>query len=187
MNTLIHLFQFLIPALVLFGVVYMMLWQFTRQQNKQFELMKSYQELLRETMQADHKEKTQKEMIRLQLQAYERMVLFLERIHLPNLITRVIVPSQSARQFQASLLKQIREEYEHNLSQQLYISNEAWELIKSGKEEVVRVVNIYGSQSKEGADASSLAKDILGAGMDHKTDPIEKALLKLKEEVKSKF
>ncbi len=187
MLTLTTLGLILLPLTVMVIVIYLILKHYSGQQKQQFEQLAAYQDLLKIKIDADRKEKHDKEMLRMQLQAYERMVMFLERIHLPNLITRIISPSQPAKKLQASLLHSIREEYEHNLSQQLYISNEVWELIKSAKEEVAQVVNVAGAQMTDEDEAAKLAQLILGGKMETKADPIEKALTALKAEVKTKL
>ena len=78
----------------------------------------------------------------VRLQAYERMALFLERIEPNQLLFRVNNPELTAAQMQAVLLSTIRSEYEHNMSQQIYISPEVWESIKRAKENVVNAINI---------------------------------------------
>ncbi len=187
MNVLINIIQFSLPLLIILAVVYIMLQYFSKQNRKQFDQLTEFQKLLRLEIDSDRREKSEKEILRMKLQAYERMVMFLERIHLPNLITRVMSAGFTSQQFQGILLKQIREEYEHNLSQQLYISAEAWELVKKAKEEVVSAINLGGSQVKSDDTAADLAKAILGGRLQSEADPIQKALHTLKEEVKSKL
>lgn len=71
----------------------------------------------------------------IRLQAYERMSLFLERIAPNNLIVRLNQPELSSREFHQMLLEDIRNEYNHNVSQQVYMSDEVWQEIKTAKEE----------------------------------------------------
>ena len=77
----------------------------------------------------------------IRLQAYERVVLFLERISLESLIVRVSSPDMSASQLHTALLNTIRSEFEHNLSQQIYMSQQAWEVIKSAKATIIKIIN----------------------------------------------
>ena len=86
----------------------------------------------------------------IRLQAYERMAMFLERIDPNQLLFRVNNPELTAYQMQTILLATIRSEYEHNLSQQVYISPEAWEGIKNAKEKVVNVINLAAGHLEEG-------------------------------------
>ena len=77
----------------------------------------------------------------IRLQAYERIVLFLERISPESLLVRVNQPGLSVQKFQSALLASIRSEWEHNLSQQIYISPKAWGLVKNAKDNVVKLIN----------------------------------------------
>ena len=72
----------------------------------------------------------------LQLQAYERLVMLSERIALPNLISRVNQPGLSAKEMQLLLLENIKQEYEYNMTQQIYVSPVAWEAVKNLKEQI---------------------------------------------------
>jgi hypothetical protein len=82
-----------------------------------------------------------KDSLPLKLQSYERMVLFLERISANSILLRVHRSGMSAGQLQSDLVTTIRAEFEHNLSQQIYISDTAWEEIKNAKEEMIRIIN----------------------------------------------
>ncbi|HEY2721536.1 MAG TPA: hypothetical protein VGI82_07415, partial [Chitinophagaceae bacterium] len=77
----------------------------------------------------------------LQLQAYERLVMLTERISLPNLISRANQPGTSAREMQSLLLDSIKQEYEYNMTQQIYVSPVAWEAVKNLKEQSMLVIN----------------------------------------------
>ena len=75
------------------------------------------------------------------MQAYERLVLFLERMNPDNLVLRCYEPTMDSKLLKDVMVQNIRNEFEHNLSQQLYISNEAWALIKNAKEEMISTIN----------------------------------------------
>lgn len=81
----------------------------------------------------------------LQLQAYERLVILAERIALPNLISRVNEPSLDKRSMQLLLNQTLKQEFDYNLSQQIYVSNEAWEAVRNLKEQNLHVINQLGS------------------------------------------
>lgn len=81
----------------------------------------------------------------LQLQAYERLVILAERIALPNLISRVNEPSLDKRSMQLLLNQTIKQEFDYNLSQQIYVSNEAWEAVRNLKEQNLHVINQLGA------------------------------------------
>ena len=97
----------------------------------------------------------------LRLQAYERLVLLAERIALPNLISRVGPQNLSAREMQQLLTQTIRQEWEHNISQQIYISKEAWEAVGNLKEQNMLIINQVASFLPEGATGTQLNKSLL--------------------------
>ena len=107
-----------------------------------------------------------KDVLPLKLQAYERLTIFLERISPANLILRVHKNGMSARYLQNELVNAIRSEYEHNLSQQIYVSNTCWEVVKNAKEEMIKFVLTAGSkldESSGGVDFSRLFLEIAGS------------------------
>ncbi len=182
-----EIIKYTLPSLILLGAVYVMLYFFLKGNRQQLNYLKDEQDLARLKLDIDKKQSSQKVLIPLKLQAYERMVLFLERVNPPNLIKRSIAPGQKVADFQSALLRNIREEYEHNMSQQLYIGDNAWELVKAAKEEVARLINTSASRFKTSDEAALMAKDLLTSGFNAGNDPIEKALNALKKEVRDHF
>ena len=77
----------------------------------------------------------------LKLQAYERLVILAERIALPNVISRTNEPGSEKREMQQLLTQAISQEFEYNLSQQIYVSNEAWEAIRNLKDQNIHIIN----------------------------------------------
>ena len=119
--------------------------------------------------------------IPIRLQAYERMAMFLERIEPAQLLFRVNNPELTAYQLQTILLTTIRGEYEHNMSQQVYIAPEVWESIRNAKERVVNVINLAGGKLSDTATATELAANILEAVSDQ--SPTDAAMSRLKKEI----
>jgi hypothetical protein len=97
----------------------------------------------------------------MQLQAYERLILLTDRIALPNLISRVNQPGLSAREMQSLLTLSIRQEFEHNITQQIYVSAEAWDAVRNFKEQNMLIVNQVGSFLPEEATGMDLNKHLL--------------------------
>lgn len=97
----------------------------------------------------------------LRLQAYERLVLLTERIALPNLISRTGMQDMYAKDMQQLLTLSIRQEYEHNVSQQIYVSQEAWEAVRNLKEQNMLIVNQVASFLPDDATGVQLNKSIL--------------------------
>ena len=83
-----------------------------------------------------------KEYLPLKMQAYERAILFLERIDPNNLVMRVFKNGMSSKTLHGELIKTIRDEYTHNMSQQIYISIKSWKELKEAKEETVQCINM---------------------------------------------
>jgi hypothetical protein len=123
----------------------------------------------------------------IRLQAYERMSLFLERITPNNLVIRINQPELSARIFHQMLLKEIRDEYNHNVSQQVYMSEEVWEEIKTAKEDLITAINASSQGLSEEATSLDLAKVLFEFLMNKDIDPIDHALKSLKNEISKSY
>lgn len=123
----------------------------------------------------------------LRLQAYERFVIFLERLSPVNLVYRVHETGMTAREFQTELLQTIRSEFEHNTSQQLYISIVAWQNIHKLKEETTRMVNNAANGLPQHALGMDLAKIIMEHMSRIESDPYQNMLFLLKTEAAELF
>ena len=123
----------------------------------------------------------------LRLQAYERMCLFLERITPNNLLLRLVPSAMSALELQQILLHEIREEYNHNAAQQMYISIAAWEQITNAMNETVSVINQSASEIQGEAPPADLAKKIFSHVIEKEVQPASHAIKVLKEEIRTLF
>lgn len=174
MNALVEILKIILPAGAVFVAVYFLVQRFldNDQKRREFELKKS----------------TQAAITPLKIQAYERIVIFLERIHPNSLVIRVNKHGLTAQQLQKELVTTIKTEYEHNLSQQIYMSYNAWELVKTAKEEIIKLINISASKVAADSNGSDLAIMILNitANVDKKL-PNEVALEFVKKEVAQTF
>ncbi|MDR3712574.1 MAG: hypothetical protein P4L51_07150 [Puia sp.] len=97
----------------------------------------------------------------LQLQAYERLILLTNRIALPNLINRVNQPGLNAKEMQTLLTQHIRQEFEYNTTQQIYVSAEAWEAVRNLKEQNLLIINQIASFLPADATGMDLNKGLL--------------------------
>lgn len=97
----------------------------------------------------------------LQLQAYERLILLTDRIALPNLIQRVSQSDLNAREMQSLLTHSIRQEFEHNITQQIYVSAEAWDAVRNYKEQNLLIINQVASYLPPDAAGLDLNKHLL--------------------------
>lgn len=163
---ILQLFGYLLPAVVTGAVAF----YFFRLHTKNEEGRRRY--LL-------HKE-TQKNALPIRLQAYERLALFLERISIPNLVVRVAPRSADKAAYENLLIKNIENEFEHNLSQQIYMSDQCWNVIKAAKNATIQAIRRAGMSESDTAD--KLREDILNETMD-KQSPSATALAFVKKEI----
>jgi hypothetical protein len=101
------------------------------------------------------------EILRLRLQAYERITLLAERIALQNLLSRNSNAGLTCRQMQATLIDSIRQEYDYNVSQQIYVSTEVWRAINNLKEQNIYIINQLASTLPPQASGMDLNKHIV--------------------------
>ena len=123
----------------------------------------------------------------IRLQAFERMSLFLERIAPSNLVIRINQPELNSKIFHQMLLKEIRDEYNHNVSQQIYMSDEVWQEIKAAKEDLITAINATAGELDDEASSLDLARNLFEYIMNKEVDPIEHALKSLKEEISKTY
>ena len=113
----------------------------------------------------------------LQLQAYERLVLLCERISLPSLISRVSQPGLSAREMQMFLIESIKQEYEYNISQQVYVSTIAWDAVRNLRDQSMLIINQMANVLPPDAKAGDLNKQLLEVIMNHEEKPLHTIVL----------
>jgi hypothetical protein len=119
----------------------------------------------------------------IKLQAYERIVLFLERISLESLIVRVSTSDMKATQLHSALLTTIRSEFEHNLSQQIYMSPQAWEVVRNARSGMIKIINTEAESMPVNAPAMVLSKQLLEKIMELDKEPTRVAIDYLKGEI----
>lgn len=133
------------------------------------------------------KSENQKEALPIRLQAYERIMLMLERMRPGSLLFRVDSSGLTAAEFQGKLLSDIRSEFEHNLSQQIYLSAALWPLITAAREEMVRLINSAALELSEDASGKDLAQLIFQKSVEQDVSAINNAGKALKAEVQQLF
>ena len=108
------------------------------------------------------KESIQKESLPIRLQAYERLTLFLERISPQNLLKRVSPISQEVEDYKSLLMQTVEQEYEHNLSQQIYVSDHCWRIVSAAKNSTIQTIVSFKNKDVSTAnDIRPLLLDIL--------------------------
>jgi hypothetical protein len=119
----------------------------------------------------------------IKLQAYERIVLFLERISLESLLIRVSTPDMTAVQLHSTLLNTIRSEFEHNLSQQIYMSQQAWEVARNARSNMIKIINSEAEKMPADSTGMALSKKLLEKIMELEKEPTRAAIDFIKVEV----
>jgi hypothetical protein len=100
-------------------------------------------------------------LLPLRLQAYERMALFLERIDPNQLVLRIHNIGLTVSQEQNLLLTAIRSEFEHNLSQQIYLSDQVWAKVCDAKGDIEEIINTVAGDYDKDADSREFAETVL--------------------------
>lgn len=124
-----------------------------------------------------------KDILPLRLQAYERMTLFIERINPSNLLLRLHVSGMSAKEMQNLILTEVRAEYQHNLAQQIYLTNDAWQIIKRVKDDTISIINSAVKSLPADASAVDLSKVVFSRLDSIEENPYELALLVIKKDI----
>jgi hypothetical protein len=169
----IDFFKIIIPAAIVFGVTYMVMKKFFDEQHKTRLL-----ELKREHV---------KVISPIKLQAYERLALFLDRISPDNLVLRLSKSGQSAAQLRIALLQSISDEFNHNISQQIYVTDQSWNMIKAVKEQIIGIVEVCYKECDENESGPALGKRILTRLINEKQIPTQLAIELLKKEIEIAF
>ena len=165
--------QYTFPALLVFFTAYFVLKQFFQNEHRQRML--------------DIKNASSKAINPIRLQAYERFVIYMERINPDNMIRRLHKSGMSAKKLRTDCLVSIRQEFEHNTAQQIYISKPAWELIKTAKEETIKLVNMASSKVDDNASGYDLSRVMLAMSSQLEKLPNQVAIDYLKKEIKLTF
>ena len=136
-------------------------------------------------MKIDERQETLRVVTPIRLQAYERMALFLERISPNSLVLRCYQPGMDLKLLQGVMTKNIRDEWEHNLSQQVYLSADLWTRIREAKDEMVNLVNSAAVSLTDTTDPTRLAASIFASAADR--SPVDGALEAMHRELHELF
>lgn len=148
--------------------------------------LKNQQKMQLLQLRIDEQRESMKVVMPIRMQAYERMVLFLDRISPDSLILRCYQPGMDVKLLQGVMTKNIRDEWEHNLSQQIYISSEAWNRIREAKEEMINTINSAAVTLDSNVEPTALAAAVFASVKDNATTH-ETALEFLKAEFAKRF
>ncbi|WGD34205.1 hypothetical protein [Olleya sp. YS] len=164
---LLNLLMYTIPSLVTGSVAYLFFREHMQNEDerRKFNIMKSLS----------------KESLPVRLQAYERLALFLERISPNKLLLRVAPLSSDKQAYEDLLIKNIEQEFEHNLAQQIYLSDNCWSVVNASKSATIQLIRKVGVSDKIDS-ANKLREAILNEMLD-KPAPSNAGLHYIKQEV----
>ena len=147
MDLLLDILKYTLPAALVVFAVYIVLRQLHNENEKhrRYEYLRTAAQLITPA----------------RLQAYERLILFIERMVPDNLVMRQPCVNLTAAALQSKLLEAIHSEYEHNVSQQLYVGNDVWIMVKNSKESMLQLVNSCTAQLPAGSSGIALAQLII--------------------------
>lgn len=152
MEVFFEILKYSIPALIVFATVFYLFRNFLNQQY-QLEALK-------------YRQSQGKEIIPLKLQAYERLMMLCERISLDNLAYRLVHPDMGVAELRNAMLIAIQQEYEHNITQQVYVSENLWKIIQVAKDQMQAVIS-----DAEGSSNAELMSNIRQKLVVAKVDP----------------
>ena len=168
MENVFEIIKYTLPSIIVFLTAYFMLKTILDNEAKRKN--------------AELKMNNQNIITPIRLQAYERMTLVLERISPEALVMRLQNSQMTSKELQSKMLSSIRAEFDHNLSQQVYISNSAWEVIRNTRENVVKIINSAADKVSPEVPAIVLSKTIIESLMEMEQKPTAIALEFLKAE-----
>ena len=170
-DKLLEIAAYTLPAIVTGGVAFVMMQKFYRNEENKRKF-----ELLREN---------QKKALPIRLQAYERMALFLERINPTQLLMRISPVGKNKDDYATILSHHIQTEFEHNLTQQIYLTAETWDIVLKAKNSTVQLIR-KNALREDVADADKLREAIM-IELTETEAPSNIAISYLKEELKRVF
>lgn len=150
-------------------------------------LIKSEIEKINQSKLIELKKASLETTLPLRLQAYERLALFIERINPTNMLVRVHVSGTTVREIQQFLIEEIRTEHQHNITQQLYVSTQAWAVTNRIKEDTISLINNTAAGLSPEASSLELSKVILTHLVGLEENPYDAGLMLLKHDMQHFF
>jgi hypothetical protein len=152
-----------------------------------FYLLKPYLDRSESMQLVELKKTISSQTLPLRLQAYERVVLFIERINPSNLLIRLNNPDYSAAELYMLIVAELRNEYQHNVTQQIYVSTNTWAIVKRLKDETLGVVNNAIKGLPETATGLELGRTILTQISQSENNPYDIGLSLIRKELEELF
>ena len=169
METALEILKYILPALIVFATVYF--------------LMKKFLDTQYHTQVLKFKQDQMKNTLPVKLQAYERMAMFCERISLDNLSYRLSSHNIDAKSMSNAMLIAIQQEYEHNMSQQVYISEKLWEIITMAKNQMQNIISTAADDPTIGNSPAALVQKAVEIQNSMGGSPVNTAKKAIKKEI----
>ncbi|MEP1488434.1 MAG: hypothetical protein ABJL44_16875 [Algibacter sp.] len=166
-NKVLELIFYTLPAIITGLIAY----YFFKEHTKNEDGRRRY--LLKKDMQVN--------AMPLRLQAYERMALFLERITPSKLLVRITPTSSNKEDYESLLIQSVEQEFEHNLSQQIYVSDKCWSIISTAKNATIQLIRKASLLEK--TDTANKLREVVLTEMMERRAPSDAALSFIKDEV----
>jgi hypothetical protein len=167
-NVILEIIKITVPALIVFLTVN--------------SIMKNYLEKQYQLKLLENKQNNKNTTTPMRFQAYERLSLFCERISIPNLLLRLREKGQTAAELKLKLLMTVQQEFEYNITQQVYLSDQLWQIIKLSKEDVMNIISVVAEKIDPKAPSEELSSALIRFLETQQSTALEKALLAIKRE-----
>lgn len=168
LDVILEIAKLTIPGLVVFATVYFLMKQLTSQ--------------LLVNRQMDQKIEAQKISIPHRMQAYERLSLYCERISIPNLILRLRHENMTVKSLKWGMMQAIQQEYEHNVTQQVYVSEALWKILRLARENMMTMIDATAESLPADATADDFIQALFRYLDEQEADPLLTALSAIKKE-----
>lgn len=168
LEILLEIVKLTLPGLVVFATVYTVMRQMTEQ--------------TRLNRRAEQAAETRKITVNLRLQAYERLSLYCERISIPNLLLRLRTENTTVLSLKWAMMQAIRQEFEHNITQQIYVSEQLWQILKLARDTTSEVIDQVAAAQDPDADVQRFIEGLFEFLEKQEKDPLATALVAIKRE-----
>jgi hypothetical protein len=170
-SVILEILKYILPSLIVLACAYMIIQKFLTNEisRKQLALFGENQKIT----------------LPMRMNAYERLALFAERMDTQQMINRFYNSNATAQDLQLAMLQSVRSEFEYNLSQQIYVSQEVWQTICAAKEQEIAMINGIASQLAPGTPAKELVQRLHDVALSQEDDtPRQIALIVINGEAK---
>lgn len=168
LTVILEILKFTIPGLVVFAAVY-------------YTMKKLFAQQI-DLEQIKYNKERKKEGISIRLQAYERLALFCQRISVPAMIGRLSMNNMSTKDLEKALLISVQKEYEHNMVQQIYVSESLWRIIEAAKNQIIEIIVSSAASVDSNANADILEQKIFEVYKELQLGPAQRAITAIRKE-----